>query len=363
MRVALACPYAWDAAGGVQVHVGDLARRLIDRGHEVIVLTPSTGVPDEPWVRAVGRPLRVSYAGTVAPICMSARSAARIRAQMRAFRPDVIHVHEPFAPSTGMIATLTAQAPVVATFHAYLERSRLQRAARPVLGAVARKVSAGIAVSEAAAAFARRATDLPLEIIPNGVEVGRFRRDAPRRGGTAETIAWVNRLDPQKGFDVFVDAVGALMESRPGLRVLVAGDGPLRHAPARLVPELRARFEMRGHVANAAVPSLLHDADVYVSPATGQESFGIVLVEAMSAGIPVVATDIPGYREVVRDGIEGLLVRPDDASALASAIARVLDERQLADRLVTAGERRAAEFDWGAVVPRIEQVYRRVSSL
>ena len=116
MRILLACPYAWDAPGGVQVHVGDLAQRLHDRGNEVLVLAPSDATPKEPWVHAVGRPLRIPYAGTVAPLCFSARSWRRVRREVRAFAPDVIHVHEPFAPGTAMFATLASHAPVVATF-------------------------------------------------------------------------------------------------------------------------------------------------------------------------------------------------------------------------------------------------------
>lgn len=359
MRIALACPYAWDAAGGVQVHVADLARRLGDAGHEVRVLAPSSSPPDAPWVRIVGRPLRVAYAGTVAPICPSPRSWARVRAELEVFAPDVIHVHEPFAPSTAMFAALSSRAPVVATFHAYLDRSRLQRAARPLLRPVARRIAVGIAVSEAAASFARRATDLPLEVIPNGVEVARFRRGAPRRAGTAPTIAWVNRLDPQKGFTVFLDAVADLLARRPDLRVVVAGDGPLRHAPSRLAAEIRSRIDLRGRVRNADLPPLLHDAHVFASPATGQESFGIVLVEAMAAGVPVVATDIPGYREVVRDGVDGLLVAPGDAAALAEGLGRILDDPALAARLASAGEERASAFGWDAVLPRVLGVYER----
>lgn len=360
MRIALACPYAWDAAGGVQVHVGDLARRLLDAGHDVRVLAPSSNPADEPWVRVVGRPLRVAYAGTVAPICPSPRSWARVRAELDVFAPDVVHVHEPFAPSTGMAAALAARAPVVATFHAYLDRSRIQRAARPLLRPVARRITVGIAVSEAAASFARRATDLPLEVIPNGVEIARFRRGAGRRGAAPPTIAWVNRLDPQKGFAVFLDAIAPLLARRPDLRVVVAGDGPLRDATDRLAPALRGRIDVRGRVANAEVANVLHGADVFASPATGQESFGIVLVEAMAAGVPVVATDIPGYREVVRDGIDGLLVPPGDAAVLAAALGRVLDDPALAARLAAAGLDRAAAYGWDAVLPRILATYERV---
>ncbi|MFM7718815.1 MAG: glycosyltransferase family 4 protein [Actinomycetota bacterium] len=357
MRVALACPYAWDAAGGVQVHVGDLARRLRDRGDEVLVLAPSREPPAEPWVRSVGRPVRIPYAGTVAPICSSPGSWSRVRTWLEAFAPDVVHVHEPFVPSTSMFATLAARAPVVATFHAYLDRSRLQRLAGPLLGRVARRVDAGIAVSAAASEFLARTSDLRIQIVPNGVEVGRFRGE--RAVGGVPTIAWVGRLDPQKGLGVALDALEMLVRAFPSVRLVVAGDGEDRDLVEELPEELARHVELLGTVPNARVPEVLLGADVFVAPATGQESFGIVLVEAMAAGVPVVASDIPGYREVLRHDLDGLLVAPDDPEALARAVARVLADRDLATRLASAGPERAATFSWEAVLPRIVGIYER----
>lgn len=357
MRVALTCPYAWDAAGGVQVHVGDLAARLIERGHDVLVLAPSGSVPTERGVKGVGRPLRIPYAGTVAPICPSFSSSRRVRAALRDFAPDLVHVHEPFTPSTSMFAALSTEAPVVATFHAYLDRSRLQRAARPLAAVVSRRIAVGIAVSHAAAEFVGRITDLPVRIVPNGVETGRFRAAAPPRRGTAPTIAWVGRLDPQKGFPVFLEAFSLMARQRPDIRAVVAGAGGDSSAMSRLDPGVRERIELLGAVPNAELPPILHGADVFAAPATGQESFGIVLVEAMAAGVPVVASDIPGYREVVRNRESALLVPPGDAVALAAALGEVLDDRALAERLIAGGSERAATFSWDAVLPQVEAAY------
>ncbi|MFM8944462.1 MAG: glycosyltransferase family 4 protein [Actinomycetota bacterium] len=358
MRILLACPYAWDAPGGVQVHVGDLARRLRGRGHEVLVLAPARRPFAEPWVRVVGRPLRIPYAGTVAPVCPSAASWRAVRRAMREFAPDVVHAHEPFAPGTAMFATLSATAPVVATFHAYLERATVQRVAAPLLRVIARRIAVAIAVSRAAASFAGRAVSLGYEIVPNGVEVGRF-RGAPRRG-SAPRIAFVGRLDPQKGFPVLVDAFARLAADRPDLGLVVAGDGADRDAVERLGSTARGRVAMLGAVPNGDLAErVFAEASVFCSPAVGQESFGIVLVEAMAAGLPVVASDIPGYREVVRDGTDGLLVRPADPASLAATLARVLDDPALASRLAGAGRERAEAFSWDAVLPRIEAVYAR----
>ena len=363
MRIALACPYAWDAPGGVQVHVAQLAEHLRERGHEVLVLAPGSARPAEPWVRIVGRPVRVRYHGTVAPICFSAASSRRIRESLRRFAPDVVHAHEPLSPSTSMLAVRASSSPVVATFHSYLGRSRLMEAAAPALRTIWRRLDARIAVSEAAAAFLAQAIPGPVEVIPNGVDIGRFARATEPADGlpTGRVVLWVNRLDPQKGFRVMVRAFERLAEGRGDVSLVVAGDGADAGAVEALPGALRGRVHMLGRVAHEDLPAYQAGADVFVSPAVGQESFGIVLVEAMAAGVPVVATDIPGYREVVRGGVEGLLVPPGDAGALAEALGRVLDDPELSSRLGTAGAERARAFSWDAVLPRIEEVYERVT--
>ena len=362
MRILLVCPYDWEAPGGVQVHVRQLAAELRERGHRAIVLAPGSRTSSDDGVRIVGRPMRVPYGGTVAPISFSPGSWKRIRSAMRAFDPDVIHVHEPLTPSTSMLAVLAASAPVVATFHAYLERSRLMELAGPVLRQVSRRIDAAIAVSDAAASFVRRVAHVPLEIVPNGVDVRAFANPGPPIEGlpVGRKILWVNRLDPQKGFEVMVRAFETLASELEDVRLLVAGDGRDRVVMRSLPPSVRSRILRLGSVPHAELPRYHAAADVFASPAVGQESFGIVLVEAMAAGVPVVATDIPGYREVVRDGVDGLLVPPNDATALASAIRRVLSEPDLASALASAGRSRAETFSWDTVVPRLETVYDRV---
>jgi len=363
MRIALACPYAWEAPGGVQVHVRELADRLRRNGHEVLVLAPGSG-PSAPGLRIVGRPVRVPYRGTVAPICWSAASWRRVREALRSFAPDVLHAHEPFSPSTSMFAILATRAPVVATFHAWLDRSRLQTAAAPLLRRIGGRIRVPIAVSEAAAGFARRSYPAKLRVIPNGLDVIRFADARPAQGlPPGRRLLWVNRLDPQKGFGVALAAFGRLAPDVEDLVFVVIGDGPDREAAGALPPDLSSRVRMLGSIPHHRLPPYHAAADVYVSAATGQESFGYVLVEAMAAGVPVVASDIPGYREVVRDGIDGLLVPPRDPGALAGAVRKLLEDPALATRLADAGRHRAAEFDWGHIVPRIEDAYRDALAL
>jgi phosphatidyl-myo-inositol alpha-mannosyltransferase len=365
VKVLLACPYAWDTPGGVQVHVRDLADVMRARGHDVLVAAPGDRRATDPRVRIVGRPVRVPYGGTVAPICFSRRSFGRIRRLMHAFGPDVVHVHEPLTPSTSMLATLAATAPVVATFHAYSDRSRLMELAGPVLRSVHRRIAASIAVSAAAAAFVARAVRAELEIVPNGLDVERFAGGGPRPDGLPEgrLVLWVNRLDPQKGFPVAVRAFARIAAELKDVHLVVAGEGRDRAATQLLSDAERRRIVMLGSVPHDRLPAYHATADAFVSPATGQESFGIVLVEAMAAGVPVVASDIPGYREVVRDGIDGLLVAPNNPEALARALLRVLTEPELASALARSGRERAATFSWGVVAPRIEAIYERVTSL
>jgi phosphatidylinositol alpha-mannosyltransferase len=359
VRIALVCPYAWEAAGGVQVHVKNLAVRLRQRGHEAIVLTPTASAPSEPWVRSVGRPVRVTYQGTVAPI--APLSYGRVRSALASFRPDVVHVHEPLTPSASMFATLAAKTPVVATVHAYLDRSIAMELAAPILRRIWRRVTIGVAVSEAAASFLRRVLpDAALEIVPNGVDVEAFAGAEPHAELPAgRRILWVNRLDAQKGFPIALAAFSKVLAEVPDAVLVVVGEGKDREALTLLTLPARARIDMRGAVPNEQVPSYLAACEVFVSPAVGQESFGIALVEAMAAGLPVVATDIPGYREVVSDGVEGLLVPPRDPEGLAAGLVRVLREPELAKRLGGAGRERARTFDWPIVVDRLEELYLR----
>ncbi len=361
MRIVQVCPYAWEAPGGVQVHVRQLADALRAEGHEVLILAPGDPGSGGPGVTIVGRAVRVPYAGTVAPVCFGPGAWRRIRGALDRFRPDVVHVHEPMSPSTSMLATMASGVPVVATFHAYLERSRLLVTAAPLLRVVWRRLDGRIAVSRAAAGFVGRAFAGELEIVSNGVDVERFAGPAEPAPGLppGRRILWVGRLDPQKGFAVMVRAFQRLASHLPDVHLVVAGEGRDREALDLLTAEARGRVVMLGAVPNEDLPAYHAAADVYVSSATGQESFGYVLVEAMASGLPVVATDIAGYRDVVRDGIEGLLVPPRDAGSLARALREVLSDPALAARLGAAGRRRAGAYAWSEVRPRIEAVYRR----
>jgi len=362
MRILLACPYAWDAPGGVQVHVRQLAVRLRQQGHEVLVLAPSSSRPADPFVRLAGRPIRIPYNESIAPISPTPRAYAATRDALRSFRPDVVHVHEPFVPGPSMFAALISRAPVVATFHAYADRSLLLSAAAPALRGIWKRLAVRVAVSHAAAAFVSRVGKGDLRIVPNGANVEMFASAEPARLPEGRRLLFVNRLDPRKGFRVMVAAFRVLASERPDVVLVVAGDGPERPAVQDLPNEIRERVVMLGNVPHEELPPYHAASEVFCAPATGRESFGIVLVEAMAAGLPMVASDIPGYREVVRNGIDGMLVPPRDPAALAGAVSEVLDDPDTAKRLGEAGRSRAKRYSWETVAGEIEEIYREAAN-
>ena len=363
MRIALACPYAWDDPGGVQVHVRELATFLLAGGHDVEVLAPVRRRAPEPWVRAVGQPVDVPYNASNAPIDPRPWSWFRVRDALRAFGPDVVHVHEPFTPSTSMWATLGSRSPIVATFHSGAQRSRLYDLSAPILRRLSRRIRVRVAVSVTAerAAFARIGGSF--EIVPNGADVGRFANAEPADLGGGTKLLFVGRLDERKGFPTAVQAFAQLASDRPGLRLVVVGDGPQRSAVDGLTAEVRARVNMLGAVPNVDLPPYEVACDLYLGSAVGGESFGMVLVEAMAAGLPIVASDIPGYDEVVTGGVEGVLVPPRDPEAVARAVAGILDDPELMERLSKAGRERARSFDWSVVGARLLELYDRAISL
>jgi phosphatidylinositol alpha-mannosyltransferase len=310
-------------------------------------------------VDIVGRPIGIPFNGSVAPVCFSGRSARRIRTVLRDWRPDIVHVHEPFAPSTSLLTTLMTSQPVVATFHAHVERAFLHRALAPVARRIWARTDQQLAVSETCAAFLESALGVRLDVVPNGIDVpaGSPRPRRAARGGPV--LLFVGRLEPRKGLAVLLRAFALLLPRFPDLSLVVVGDGPDRRAVQSLPASVRARVVMHGLASDRVVFESLRGAHAFVAPATGQESFGIVLLEAMAAGLPLIASNIAGYRSVVRDDVEAVLVTPGDGAALAAGIARVLSDNSLAARLVANGTRRVADFSWTGIAEQIDSHYER----
>ncbi|OIV39111.1 alpha-(1-2)-phosphatidylinositol mannosyltransferase [Mangrovactinospora gilvigrisea] len=373
LRVGLVCPYSWDVPGGVQLHIRDLAQHLIARGHEVSVLAPAD--PDDaeallpPYVVPAGRAVPVPYNGSVARLNFGFLSASRVRRWLHENTFDVLHVHEPVAPGLSLLACHAAVGPLVATFHTSNPRSRAMLAAYPLLQPQLEKISARIAVSE----YARRTLVEHLGgdavVIPNGVDVGYFAAAEVReewRGGASDgtgpgTLAFLGRLDePRKGLPTLLRAFPEILRRRPGARLLVAGRGDAKEAASGLPAEVRAQVEFLGQVTDADKARLLRSVDLYVAPNTGGESFGIILVEAMSAGAPVLAAGLDAFRQVLGDGAAGELFPVEDHVALGEAAVRLLGDPARLAELRRRGAEQVQQFDWSRVGADILAVYETV---
>jgi phosphatidyl-myo-inositol alpha-mannosyltransferase len=363
LRIGIVCPYSWDVPGGVQFHIRDLAEHLIGLGHEVSVLAPADdGTPLPPYAVSAGRAVPVPYNGSVARLNFGFLSAARVRRWLHDGAFDVIHIHEPASPSLGLLSCWAAQGPIVATFHTSNPRSRAMIAAYPILQPALEKIRARIAVSE----YARRTLVEHLGgdavVIPNGVDVGFFARAEPRREWQGETIGFIGRIDePRKGLPVLMRALPGIVRQRPGTRLLVAGRGDAEEAVAGLPREYHDRVEFLGMVSDQDKARLLRSVDLYVAPNTGGESFGIVLVEAMSAGAPVLASDLDAFTQVLDQGAAGEQFANEDADALAAAAVRLLADPARRAQLTERGAAHVRRFDWSVVGGDILAVYETVA--
>ncbi|MGB2838507.1 MAG: glycosyltransferase family 4 protein [Actinomycetes bacterium] len=365
MKVGIVCPYDWNVPSGVAIHVHDLAEALIELGLEVQVLAPGEENGDTAdYVTIAGRSLAVPYNGSVARVSFGPRSASRVRKWIREGDFDVLHVHSPVTPSLGMMACWSAIGPIVATFHAAIDgHSRMMSGAAWILQATLEKVRARIAVSEEARRTVVQHLGGDAVLVPNGVDVKRFAAASPRPEWTgAGTIAFLGRVDEsRKGLQVLLGALPAIAVAHPSVRLLVAGPGDTDEVDA-LPEELRRRVELLGHVSEHDKEELLSSVDLYVAPHIGGESFGIVLLEAMAAGSPVLASDLPAFRDVLDGGRYGGLFTTGDPESLAQAASDLLTDAGRRERLAAAGAERAAEFDWGRVARQVMAVYETVAA-
>lgn len=364
MRVGLVCPYSFDAPGGVQLHVRDLAEELQRRGHVVSVLAPAeegTDVPD--YVVPAGRAMAVPYNGSVARLSFGPVSAGRVRRWLDHGAFDVVHVHEPETPSLGLLATWMASQPVVGTFHTAMDLSRFLLVASPLEEPILARLSARIAVSAEARRTLVQHLGGDAVVVPNGVYVDRFRVPPdPRWEGTAErpTVAFLGRLDePRKGLPVLAAAIPQVLDRVPGARFLVAGGGDAQEERAALAVHGPA-VTFLGRLSEPDKAALLASVDAYVAPQTGGESFGIVLVEAMSAGAAVVASDLPAFRAVLDNGETGRLFRTGDPGDLARILTAVLTDRASTAAVRAQAAQRVRRYDWSTVAQQILAVYETV---
>jgi phosphatidylinositol alpha-mannosyltransferase len=359
VRVCLVSPYDLSHEGGVNRHALSLAAALRGLGHEVRVLGPASGAVPA-GCEAVARAVPVPANGSLARIGLLA-APGPVREVLRAGAFDVVHVHEPLVPGPGRHALRHARAPRVATFHATDEGELpLQRALRAAAATGLARIDFGIAVSRSAKAFARAIYRGPTAVVPNGVDLRRFggpaRAEARGAAGPLRVL-FVGRFgEPRKGFPVLLDALALLRGEGRAVEADVVGEGSwARHA------ERAARLGVRfhGRLGDPALADRYRAADVLCAPSLRCESFGMVLVEAMAAGCPVVASALPGYAEAARGA--ALLAPAGDARGLAGALRSAADDPALRARLVERGRARAAALCWSLIAHRVLHVYRRAS--
>ncbi|GLZ33489.1 GDP-mannose-dependent alpha-(1-2)-phosphatidylinositol mannosyltransferase [Lentzea sp. NBRC 105346] len=356
MKVGIVCPYSFEVPGGVQAHVVDLARALQKLGHDVNVLAPAdedTKLPD--FVTPAGKALGIPYNGSVARLSFGPMSYARVRRWIADHEFDVLHLHEPVAPSLSMLALMVSDGPIVATFHTSTPKSKMLTAFQPVLQPFLEKITARIAVS----ALARRVQVEHLGgdavEIPNGVDVDFFAGAKPLDGypKPTGTIGFIGRFtEPRKGFPVLLDAFRQL--DMPDVRLLVVGRGD---ADELKNLDIHDRIDFLGQVSDEEKARVLRSVDVYCAPNTGGESFGIILTEAMAAGAAVAASDLDAFRRVLDDGKAGVLTPVGDADALANALRNLLQDKRLRDDYVESARQRVQAFDWSVVAGQVLRVY------
>jgi len=364
VRIGIACPYSWDVPGGVQQHIRDLAEALIGMGHAVSVIAPAD--EDRPlpsYVVPTGRAMPVPYNGSVARLAFGFLSASRVRRWLKDGGFDVLHVHEPAAPSLSLLACWVADGPIVATVHTAIPRSRAMHAAEPILQSALEKINGRIAVSEAARTTLVEHFGGDAVLIPNGVPVRKLEKADPLPGwpGPGGALGFLGRMDePRKGFAVLLRAFELLAAQRPGLRLLVAGHGDADEALAKTPAGLRDRIVMLGQVSDSDKIRVYHSVDVFCAPNTGGESFGIVLAEAMAAGAPIVASDLEAFRQVLRRGEAGELFPTGSAEGLAAAAGRLLDQPELRAARSAAASAAVRAYDWPVVARDVVRVYEAV---
>jgi phosphatidylinositol alpha-mannosyltransferase len=364
MRIGMVCPYSLEVPGGVQSHVLQLAEVMLARGHDVSVLAPaSPGTPLPDYVVSAGRAIPIPYNGSVSRLQFSPAVHGRVRRWLTEGEFDVLHLHEPNAPSLSMWALRVAQGPIVATFHASTTKSLTLTVFGGLLRPMHEKIVGRIAVSDLARRWQMEALGSDAVEIPNGVDVASL-ASAPLLDGyprAGKTVLFLGRYDePRKGMSVLLDALPTVVERFSDVQLLIVGRGDedqLRSQVGGLVENIH----FLGQVDDAGKASAMRSADVYCAPNTGGESFGIVLVEAMAAGTAVVASDLDAFRRVLRDGECGRLVPVGDGAALADALIAMLEDDALRERFVAAGSEAVHRYDWSVVANQIMRVYETVA--
>ena len=359
LKIGIVCPYSWDTPGGVQNHIRDLAEFLIAAGHEVSVLAPAIDenkLPD--YVVNAGKPISIPYNGAVARVLFGPVAFARVRQWISQGDFDLLHLHEPAIPSISLLACWAADGPMVGTFHAAAKRQKIIFAIGPILEPAIEKLSARIAVSEAARLTLTDHLDTDAVIIPNGIYANRYAEGKRIEKWSGNTIGFIGRFEePRKGLSVLADALPVISRFAPDVKILVAGPGDPAEVIEDIDPQLRQRFEFLGKISEDEKADFMSSVAVYVAPNTGGESFGIILAEALAGGACVVASDIPAFDDLLGQGQFGALFESESATELAKVVIDLLRDENKRKELSSRGKEHAKQFDWTVVAQQIYSVY------
>lgn len=362
MKIALVCPYSLSWPGGVQGHVLSLSAHLRDLGCDARVIAPCDATPPSSEVISIGRSRSFDANGSIAHLAVGPRPFLRVRHALDSEDFDLMHIHEPFQASASVFALMQSRrVPVVGTFHAAAEELDHYRRLRPVLEPLWRKIAIHAAVSDAAAGLARKYFGGEYRILPNGVEFDVFAgaKSHPRNPGDF-VVLFVGRLESRKGCADLIEAWKTVEARLPSARLWVVGTGP-QESDLRSSADKAGlcRVDFLGSIEANELKARFKSADLFCSPAIEGESFGIVLLEAMAAGTPVLASDLPGYASVVTGGA-GELFAAGNTGALAESLIALAEDPNRRTKLAKAGSTRAAEFDWKVLSRDVLGVYEEL---
>lgn len=372
MKLALVSPYDFAYPGGVTEHVAHLAEQFLARGHDVHIVAPSSDDEAEPIssidapIHRIGRVVSIPANGSVARITLSLRSYLQAKRLLQEEQFDLIHLHEPMMPALPLTVLRHSTATNVGTFHAFRNTPLTYFYGKPILRPFFRKLHGHIAVSSAARDFVGEYFRADYRVIPNGIDFPRFNTRYPPLEQLADgrpTVLFVGRLEKRKGLKFLLRAWPKVLERQPNARLVVVGRGRPLEGYRRFAARQGwspSDVVFAGYVAAEDLPRYYQSCDVFCAPNTGQESFGIVLLEAMAAGAPIVASDIPGYRDVVSDGEQGLLVEPKNPGAIADAVLRLLANPELRANMRRTGQDNARAYDWPRVATEVLDYYFEV---
>jgi len=365
MRIALVSPYDWGVSGGVNNHIAHLAEQFVTLGHEPHIYAPgtkqSTGGPCP--ITIMGRPIPLRVSGSVARITLSLRLAKHVRRALDVGEYDIVHVHEPYMPQLPIQFLRYSTSVNVGTWHAARDSNFIYLYGRRLIKRWATKLDGKIAVSPAAVKHIEKYFPGYYNIIPNGVDVDHFAASArplPEFRDGKRNVLFVGRPEKRKGLKYLIRAFVGVQRALPDTRLIVVGAGKFSRYESAVRRARLRDVEFRSYVPFDELPRYHHSAHVFCAPNTGFESQGIVLLEAMAAGLPIVASNIDGFASVMTHGVEGLLVPPEDAQALADALVELLRDPQRCMAMAARGGDRAKHFAWDRVAQRVLSYYERL---